>query len=171
MRPTRFSVFSRLPGGEKFREMFKSLRSVFYGFSPITRCAFRLSLHHFVCGGKYGILVPNVHCRVPRYLYHVGTNECCEKISAEGIMGTNGVIFASDNIDEMLGYIHWKYGSEVDFEKFDVFTIDTKLCGESGYNFCKLTRGNEFIAERVPPNVIIDHANFAEFLFLNHCDN
>lgn len=171
MKPTRFSVFSRLPGGGKFCEMFKSLISVFYRFSPITRCAFRLSLHHFICGGKYGIIVPNVRCHVPGHLYHVGTNECCEKILTEGIIGADGVIFASDSIDEMLGYIRWKYGAEVDFGKLDIYTIDTKLCAESGYNFCKLTRGHEFVAERVPPNAIIAHANFAEFLFQNHCDN
>lgn len=171
MKFTCFSVLSRLPGGEKFRDLAKTLTVVLHKPSKITWRAFRLSLHHFLCGGKYGILIPDINSPIPEKLYHVSSVENREKILSEGITSADSVIFASNCTNEILGYINWKYGFDVDFESLEIFTINTQLCSKSGYDFCKLARGNEFIAEKALPNTIIAHANLAQFSFPNHCDN
>ncbi len=166
-----FSVLSRLPDVKNFLNLAKILTTVLRKPSKITWRAFRLSLHHFLCGGKYGILIPDIRSPISEKLYHVSSVENREKILSEGITTADGVIFASNCTNEILSYINWKYGFDVAFESLEIFTIDTQLCSKSGYDFYKLARGNEFIAEKALPNTIIAHANLAQFSFPNHCDN
>lgn len=168
---TFYSIFTRLPDGKKFRDLSKTLVSVILKPSDISCRALKLSLCHFFCGGKYGILIPDAECSISELVYHVSSNENRERILSDGIISNSGLVFVSDCVNEVFSYLNWKYNFKPNHEEINIFTINTRICIECGYNLCKLSRGREFIVKKVPENAIISCENLAQFSFPNLDDN